>query len=58
MAAVETVSRATEHPEDEVYLIWTPNFAVLLLGLGLLAYLSWVWSSPNRLRDLVRRPRR
>ena len=53
--AVKTVERAVEHPEDELYLIWTPNFAVPLLGLALLAYLSWVWSSPVRLRDLLRR---
>jgi len=53
--AVKTVERAVEHPEDELYLIWTPNFAVLLLGLALLAYLSWMWSSPVRLRDLLRR---
>ena len=54
-AAIKTVARAVEHPEDELYLIWTPNFVVLLLGLALLAYLSWIWSSPTRLRDLVRR---
>jgi len=53
--AVKTVARAAQNPEDELYLIWTPNFAVLLLGLLLLAYLSWVWSSPVRLRDLLRR---
>ncbi|MFO8013716.1 MAG: LptF/LptG family permease [Phycisphaerae bacterium] len=56
--AVKTVARAAEHPEDELYLIWTPNFVVLLLGLALLAHLSWFWSSPVRLRDLVRRRRR
>ena len=54
-AAIKTVARAAAHPEDELYLIWTPNFAVLLLGLALLAYLSWIWSSPIRLRDLLRR---
>jgi len=54
-AAIKTVARAVAHPEDELYLIWTPNFVVLLLGLALLAYLSWIWSSPMRLRDLLRR---
>jgi len=56
--AVKTVARAIENPQDQLYLIWTPNLVVVLLGLALLAYLSWVWSSPVRLRDLLRRPRR
>jgi len=51
--AVKTVARAIEHPEDQLYLIWTPNLAVVVTGLLLLAYLSWMWSSPVRLRDLV-----
>jgi len=55
--AVKTVARAAEHPEDELHLIWTPNLAVVVIGLLLLAHLSWFWSSPIRLRDLLWRRR-
>lgn len=46
MTAVKTVSRAAENPQDQVWLVWMPNLAVAVLGLALLAYLSWVWSTP------------
>jgi len=46
--AIKTVERALANPEDQLYLIWTPNLAVALLGLGLLAYLSWVSGWPGR----------
>jgi len=56
--AVKTVARAIEAPQDLLYLIWTPNLVVVLLGLALLGHLSWLWSSPLRLRDLLRPGRR
>ena len=54
MTAVKTVCRATDNPQDHVWLIWTPNVVVVVLGLGILAYLSWAWTSPLRLSDLLR----
>jgi len=48
------VAREYAHPEDLVWLIWAPNLQVVALGLAILAYLSWVWTSPLRLRDLLR----
>lgn len=54
MTAVKTVFRATDNPQDHVWLIWTPNVVVVVLGLGILAYLSWAWTSPLRLSDLLR----
>ncbi len=52
------VAREYDHPEDLVWLIWMPNLQVLVLGLAILAYLAWVWTSPLRLSDLLkgRRP--
>lgn len=58
MTAVKTVSRAAENPQDQVWLIWMPNLAVAVLGLALLAYLSWVWSTPVRWWGLRRGRRR
>jgi len=46
--AMKTVERALANPQDELYLIWTPNLAVALLGLALLGYLSWVSGWPGR----------
>ena len=46
--AIKTVERALANPEDLLYLIWTPNLVLGLLGLALLAYLSWVQEWPGR----------
>ncbi len=54
MFVTARVSREYGHPEDLVWLIWMPNLQVVLLGLAILAYLSWVWPSPLRLRDRLR----
>lgn len=48
------VAREYDHPEDLVWLIWMPNLQVVVLGLAILAYLSWVWTSPLRLSDLLK----
>jgi lipopolysaccharide export LptBFGC system permease protein LptF len=48
------VSREYDHPEDLIWLIWMPNLQVLVLGLAILAYLSWVWTLPLRLSDLLK----
>jgi len=47
MTAVKTVARAVENPQDQVWLIWMPNLAVVVLGLILLAHLSWMWETPG-----------
>jgi len=48
------VSREYDHPEDLIWLIWMPNLQVVVLGLAILAYLAWVWTSPLRLSDLLK----
>jgi len=48
------VAREYDHPEDLVWLIWMPNLQVVVLGLAILAYLAWVWTSPLRLSDLLK----
>ncbi|MBL7141088.1 MAG: LptF/LptG family permease [Planctomycetes bacterium] len=48
--AIKTVERALANPQDQLYLIWTPNLVLGLLGLTLLAYLSWVQGWPGRER--------
>ncbi|HUU92473.1 MAG TPA: LptF/LptG family permease [Phycisphaerae bacterium] len=48
------VAREYDNPNDLVWLIWAPNLQVVALGLAILAYLSWVWPSPLRLRDRLR----
>jgi len=58
MFVTARVAREYDNPQDLVWLIWAPNLQVLALGLVILAYLSWVWTSPLRLSDLLkgRRP--
>jgi len=53
MAAVEAVSTRIEEPQDALYLIWLPNFLMLLLAAGVLAHLVWGWTSPVRLREVL-----
>ena len=48
------VSREYDHPEDLIWLIWMPNLQVVVLGLAILAYLAWAWTSPLRLSDLLK----
>jgi len=55
MTAVKTASRALDHPQDFVWLIWTPNLLAVLLGFAILGYLSWFWNRPERWRDRIRR---
>lgn len=55
LVAVKSVFRQTDAPQDFVWRVWTPNLAVVALGLALVAYLSWYWPSPVRLRDRLRR---
>jgi lipopolysaccharide export system permease protein len=59
MAAVKTVARATRHPLNMVWTVWTPNAVVVLLGVVILACVVWFWAHPVRLRDrlLGRGPR-
>lgn len=57
MTAVKTVFRATANPGAGVWLIWTPNLAVVLLGLAILGGLTWFWAAPVRLRHLLWRRR-
>jgi lipopolysaccharide export system permease protein len=57
MTAVKTVCRATANPDASVWLIWLPNVLVVVLGLAILAYLTWFWASPVRLRNLLWRRR-
>ena len=58
MTAVKTVSRAGANPQASVWLIWMPNLMVVLLGLAILACLTWFWATPVRLRHLLWRGRR
>jgi lipopolysaccharide export LptBFGC system permease protein LptF len=57
MTAVKAVCRATANPHAAVWMVWLPNVVVVLLGLAILAYLTWFWASPVRLRHLVWRRR-
>lgn len=52
MTAVKTVCRAA-NPQASVWLVWTPNVAVVLLGLAILGYLTWFWATPVSLRNLL-----
>jgi hypothetical protein len=52
MTAVKTVCRAA-NPQASVWLVWTPNVAVVFLGLAILGYLAWFWSTPVTLRNLL-----
>ena len=54
MTAVKTVCRAA-NPQASVWLVWTPNVAVVLLGLAILGYLAWFWATPVSLRNLLGR---
>jgi len=61
MRAKEAVADQLEHAQDALYLIWTPNFLMLLLAGGVLAHLVWGWMRPTRarlaatrVRDLIR----
>jgi hypothetical protein len=54
MRAKEAVADQLERAQDALYLIWTPNFLMLLLAAGVLAHLVWGWMRPTRVRDLIR----
>ena len=58
MAGQKAVSAEIENPQDVIYLIWSPNLLMALLAVGVLGYLAWGWTSPTRLRNLVRKPGR
>jgi lipopolysaccharide export LptBFGC system permease protein LptF len=49
--AVKAASRAVKNPEGLMWIIWTPNAGVVLLGLVILACIVWVWAHPVRLQD-------
>jgi lipopolysaccharide export system permease protein len=55
LAGQKAVSAEIENPQDVIYLIWSPNLLMALLAVCLLGYLAWGWTSPTRLRDLVRK---
>jgi len=57
MTSVKTVAARLDSPENLVWLIWTPNVLVVLLGFGVLGGMAWLWQHPVRLRHLVWRPR-
>jgi len=55
MLFVKTVIKAAgSNPEDKVWLIWAPNVVAVVLGLAVLACVSWLWSSPVSLGSRIR----
>jgi hypothetical protein len=57
MRAKEAVADQLERAQDALYLIWTPNFLMLLLAGGVLAHLVWGWMRPTRARLAATRAR-
>jgi lipopolysaccharide export system permease protein len=55
MTAVKTVCRSAANPQAHVWLVWTPNLLVVLLGFAILGYVAWLWATPVRLRHRLGR---